>query len=123
MIGKGKAYGDLYFLEIDKKACNVVVQNVLAIVDNSYNSNNFASDVKVWHIRLGHPLTEVLTHISPYLRNKANDYMFCEVCIRAKMHRLPFTSSIITITKPFELLHLDVWGPYHENLYQEHDIC
>ena len=37
----------------------------------------------------------------------------CDICPRAKQHRLPFKSSSITSTQPFELVHVDTWGPYH----------
>src|SRR4051812_28094167 len=36
----------------------------------------------------------------------------CEICALAKQHRLPFPTSSISSTKPFELIHCDVWGPY-----------
>jgi len=37
----------------------------------------------------------------------------CDICPRAKQHRLPFKSSSITSTQPFDLIHVDTWGPYH----------
>jgi len=30
----------------------------------------------------------------------------------AKMHRLPFNNSNISTTQSFQLLHMDLWGPY-----------
>jgi len=30
----------------------------------------------------------------------------------AKFHRLPFNKSAITSTIPFQLIHVDLWGPY-----------
>lgn len=36
----------------------------------------------------------------------------CDICVLAKIHRLRFNKSIINTTSPFQLIHLDVWGPY-----------
>ena len=46
-----------------------------------------------------------------YCSNK-RDFV-CQVCPKAKQHRLPFPSSSISATSVFELLHIDTWGPYH----------
>jgi len=37
---------------------------------------------------------------------------FCETSILAKAHRLPFERSTISTKNPFELVHMDLWGPY-----------
>jgi len=34
------------------------------------------------------------------------------ICVLAKMHRLPFNRSTIQTTHPFQLIHMDLWGPY-----------
>jgi len=44
--------------------------------------------------------------------NKVSQSMPCHICPRAKQHRLPFPSSSISSTKPFDLIHVDTWGPY-----------
>ena len=36
----------------------------------------------------------------------------CDICPRAKQQKLPFHTCSITSTKPFDLLHVDTWGPY-----------
>lgn len=45
----------------------------------------------------------------------------CDICHYSKQHRLPFPQSNFQSTKLFELIHLDVWGPYkqvtHSNYY------
>ena len=37
----------------------------------------------------------------------------CEVCPKAKQHRLPFSTSHISTLSIFKLLHIDTWEPYH----------
>ena len=38
----------------------------------------------------------------------------CESCVFAKMHKDPFPSSISHATTSFDLLHVDLWGPYKQ---------
>ena len=40
------------------------------------------------------------------------DKFFCETCILAKAHRMPFDRSTISTKVPFELIHMDLWGSY-----------
>ena len=37
--------------------------------------------------------------------------LYCDVCIRAKQHRVSFPSQPYKPTRPFTLIHSDVWGP------------
>ena len=43
---------------------------------------------------------------------KANDDFICDTCQLAKFHRLPFPFSKSIAPKPFNLVHVDLWGPY-----------
>lgn len=36
----------------------------------------------------------------------------CNTCHYAKQHKLSFSSSHSTASRPFSLLHMDIWGPY-----------
>ena len=44
-------------------------------------------------------------------------YIFCSICPQSRQTRLPFRSSFIKTTSPFEILHVDVWGPYSSPTY------
>jgi len=44
----------------------------------------------------------------------------CEICPKAKQQRLPFQLSTISSTFPFELVHVDTWGPYHTKIHAGH---
>ncbi|KAK9677312.1 hypothetical protein RND81_11G135600 [Saponaria officinalis] len=70
-----------------------------------------ASSVSLLHNRLGHTSFEKLKHVPDFQLNKQKDF-FCETCILSKHHVLPFPRSHSFATKCFELLHMDVWGPY-----------
>lgn len=41
----------------------------------------------------------------------------CTICLAAKQSRKSFPSSFIKTTKPFQLIYLDVWGPYKHTTY------
>jgi len=40
-------------------------------------------------------------------------YFVCEVCPKAKQHRLPFPHNKTSSDYIFQLLYVDTWGPYH----------
>lgn len=80
----------------------------------STSSNNEQKSM-LWHDRLGHAPLEVLRHLD-FLRQEIRhiNQNKCEACIRAKQIRLPFSSSTSKIACCFELVHIDVWGPYNK---------
>ncbi|KAL0385511.1 UNVERIFIED_CONTAM: Copia protein [Sesamum radiatum] len=79
----------------------------------SFTSQVSDTDFLLWHKRLGHPSHKVLEHV-PMLKSSIKCMDVCHICPLAKQHRLSFPSSSSTTLKPFELIHVDVWGPYHQ---------
>ncbi|KAL0320005.1 UNVERIFIED_CONTAM: Copia protein [Sesamum radiatum] len=79
----------------------------------SFTSQVSDADFLLWHKRLGHPSHKVLEHV-PMLKSSIKCMDVCHICPLAKQHRLSFPSSSSTTLKPFELIHVDVWGPYHQ---------
>jgi len=63
------------------------------------------------HARLGHTSLSKMRHILA-CKNVLTNKFFCETCILAKAHRLPFGRSSISTKIPFELVHMDLWGSY-----------
>ncbi|PKH48991.1 hypothetical protein CRG98_050339, partial [Punica granatum] len=65
-----------------------------------------------WHRRLGHPSYNVLSLVPAFgiteVENKT-----CDICFRAKQTRFPFPPSINKSENIFDLIHCDIWGPYH----------
>ena len=103
-LNKGLYY--LRALEIPAITCCLNTK-----VDCVYtNSLNYVSDI--WHLRLGHPSNKVLDQVCtnfPYV--KINKNSVCDTCHLAKQSKLPFSSSVTATHKPFELVHMDIWGP------------
>lgn len=76
---------------------------------------------KLWHLRLGHAPFSKLKALYPDIDDKnIKDNFFCTICPASRQPRLPFKDSYIKTSQPFDLLHLDVWGPYS---YKTHTGC
>lgn len=70
-------------------------------------------DPELWHKRLGHVPMSVLRKI-PVFNNSSCFYLqHCDVCPRSKQTILPFPTSSTRSVETFQLIHLDVRGPYH----------
>lgn len=70
---------------------------------------------------MGHlPFTQLKVLFPSVDVNKFKDTNFCTICPAAKQTRRPFPSSSLKITHSFQLLHIDVWGPYR---HMTHDGC
>ncbi|XP_015162894.1 uncharacterized protein [Solanum tuberosum] len=71
-------------------------------------------DVLLWHRRMGHTsagaMQQVFSLSHDYCKQEISS---CEICPLAKQTRIPFPSSDTRSIAIFDLLHLDVWGPFH----------
>ena len=74
----------------------------------STRSNN----TSLWHSRLGHPSIPVLKQIKSISISCNSDFSHCNICPLAKNHASPFTLSDSHALFPFELIYVDIWGPY-----------
>ncbi|KAK9688915.1 hypothetical protein RND81_09G021400 [Saponaria officinalis] len=73
-------------------------------------SSSTSTDVGLIHFKHGHSSSEKLKHALPSLH--INKDFFCDSCLRAKHHSLSFPRSSSYASNCFELLYMDVWGPY-----------
>jgi len=99
ILGQGRRVANLYLLDVGE-------QSILV---------NAVVDISMWHRRLGHASLQRLDAISDSLgttrhKNKGSD--FCHVCHLAKQRKLSFPTSNKVCKKIFDLLHIDVWGPF-----------
>ncbi|XP_062093439.1 uncharacterized protein LOC133799439 [Humulus lupulus] len=104
-IGIAKKIGKLFFFEQD----SCWVQSVQS--DFSIHS---CTEMDQWHCRLGHPSLSITQSINKtlFVSDKAYDNM-CSICHLAKQKCLPFISHNNMSSAPFDLVHLDIWGPFH----------
>ena len=96
-IGAGELRNGVYQMKFDKKA-----------VANHGTSNG---DAILWHMRMGHPSYHRLKLVSGLCLPSNLDYI-CDACHQAKQSRLPFPISMNKSTRPFALIHVDIWERY-----------
>lgn len=69
----------------------------------------------VWHSRLGHPTNDI---VHTMLKSASLPILLdspmhvCPHCLSGKMHQLPFSSTHVKASFPFQRVHSDVWGPF-----------
>lgn len=67
-----------------------------------------SSDVKLWHLRLGHPYVVVIQQINVVSSGSLLCSVNCSVCPSSKQCKLPFPRSTSHAAIDFELVHIDV---------------
>ncbi|KAL5782709.1 hypothetical protein ACOSP7_007738 [Xanthoceras sorbifolium] len=112
-IGKGRREGNLYLLDLGTTSCNSIISSCNSVVMHK-------SDV--WHFRLGHPSFVKLQILHNELQIPVSTRLpsHCAICHFAKQKRLPFISHNNMSTKPFDLIHLNIWGPFHVSTTKGH---
>ena len=117
MIGRGNKSQDFYVLEVDI----IHMDSSTAHVSSAILLNKVSA--QVWHHRLGHPSSQRLALLSPQLQcdfSSCIDHELCYICPLAKQKRLPFVSHNNLSKSPFDLIHVDIWGPYPVNTHSGH---
>ena len=69
---------------------------------------------ELWHNRMGHPSAKVVGLLPSVSSSVSFDNLnkACDVCLRAKQTRDCFPISMNKTSMIFELIHVDLWGPY-----------
>ncbi|CAL9216553.1 unnamed protein product, partial [Arabidopsis halleri] len=109
MIGRGKLYNNLYILETENKSLSTSTPAACSF------SGSVLTDGLLWHQRLGHPSSSALqklVSVIPSLKSLQSHEFHCSICPLAKQKRLAYVSHNNLASKAFDLVHLDVWGPF-----------
>jgi len=106
-LGIGKEDNGLYFLKDEPIAACL-----------AGSTDQEAEDDSIWHKRLGHPSKSVFDLI-PVVMTNTNAHKPCEICPLAKQTRFKFPVSDSHSTAIFQLIHIDVWGPYKVPTYDK----
>lgn len=106
MIGVAREHDGLYVLETSP----VTSMNFNALMVES-DDRLRQEKLMLWHSRLGHPSYEYMKHVVPQDLFNKNSKFQCEICELAKQARVTFPIQGYKPTKPFHLIHSDVWGP------------
>ena len=75
--------------------------------------NAVSSMPRIWHIRLGHPSLNKLVSLQNSLFVSFDTCTdICNICPMAKQKILPSPFNNNFSDSPFNLVHVDIWGPY-----------
>ncbi|KAL2248611.1 UNVERIFIED_CONTAM: Retrovirus-related Pol polyprotein from transposon RE1 [Sesamum indicum] len=111
VLGVASMLGKLYVLKkhsFEKRYIDAVIKTCQ---ETALSVHDVSS--QIWHNRLGHISFNVLKHTG--LMKDCNDQpLLCEICPKAKQERQPFNASSSISQHCFDLLHIDIWGPYNE---------
>lgn len=109
-IGLGKQRDGLYYLVA---LATTKSSTPPSSHTNRPTCNTTISSTDLWHSRLGHVSSSRLSFIAKnFLNFSVESNNACHICPLAKQSRLPFSTSTISSTKPFDLIHCDIWGRY-----------
>ena len=77
-------------------------------------SPSLKATLSSWHSRLGHPsiaiLNKTLSKFSLPVSQLSSNTLSCSDCLINKSHKLSFSTSSITSTRPLEIIFSDVWS-------------
>ncbi|XP_059632903.1 eIF-2-alpha kinase GCN2 isoform X3 [Cornus florida] len=105
-IGSAKMIDGLYYFEDD------ISSNKKAQGLSSFRSIPVREQIMLWHFRLGHPSFPYLKKLFPSLFKGLDcSSFYCENCFLSKSHRTTYSPKPYQTSKPFYLIHSDVWGP------------
>ncbi|KAG5526146.1 hypothetical protein RHGRI_032431 [Rhododendron griersonianum] len=95
-IGLGSVHGNLYYLQA-----------------SSANLVTGTPTIDIWHWRLGHPSHHRMSELAKNVSSISYSPLHvCDICPQAKQTRLCFPHSSISTNKPFQLIHVDIWGSF-----------
>ncbi|KAK9749069.1 hypothetical protein RND81_02G100300 [Saponaria officinalis] len=78
---------------------------------NSLMNTKVFDKSSLWHYRLGHaPLSKLKSLTTLDIHSHGNE--ICLTCPMAKLTKTPFPNSQTIAARPFDLIHIDIWGPY-----------
>ena len=123
VLGVGKVVGTLYvfyvanFLSRSLPLAALHVHHLHSLCTDSSTPNKDSISVELWHRHFGHASAGALKHL-PFLSSIVfPDLSQCDVCPIAKQSKQPFPSSSIHTGAPFELIYVDLWGPYNRECH------
>ncbi|XP_021761303.1 uncharacterized protein LOC110726145 [Chenopodium quinoa] len=94
----------------------------IATFASANTQGDIDNQAKLLHLRLGHlPFTQLIL-VDPMISSKSSVDTICHICPAARQYRLSFPNSLIKSTRPFQLLHIDLWGPHRVVTHNNYSI-
>lgn len=100
-------------MDLSEEYLNKSMSQQIKVVDRNFCNLVSIPNTALCHFRLGHasmPLISKLSSQVPYVNSHMNG--ICDICSFAKQRRSNFHVRKSRTSKPFDLLHMDIWGPY-----------
>ena len=99
-------------LEIGKAVHGLYILNACKLSSTSSCSAvaSHSADTNLWHARTGHVPLSVLKLFPFQCKSSVNHT--CDICHLSKQVRNPFANSESCSSNVFDLVHMDLWGPY-----------
>ncbi|KAK9714573.1 hypothetical protein RND81_06G104500 [Saponaria officinalis] len=115
MVGPKEA--GLYKLKfvdlLDALPTRVSVSHISSVsLCSVHNKSSKGANIDLLHARLGHNSLVKMQHINGIDCGQLKHLSY-DTCHLAKMHKLSFPRSVSTACHKFELIHVDLWGPYN----------
>jgi len=110
-IGLAEEVDGLYYLKAKKETQKIAKISSISVLHN--NDSSLVPFGILWHLRLGH-----LSHDRMQCMNKLYSYISasprvaCDVCQLSRQKKLPFTISQNNTHAMFDLVHVNIWGPF-----------
>ena len=87
--------------------------------DKNYNQFIKGNKAMLWHVRMGHASLAYLKRLQKLFPNAKylnsvkfdNEILDCEICMIAKLNRLPFKTERLRSSEPLQIIHSDIMGP------------
>ena len=112
MIGLAEIESGIYHLRRPLDQSN----NKCLLPSSLVKSCILTSDL--WHFHLGHISTSKINLLSNFDSSvTANSNFICQIYPLAKQKRLPFLLSKNKSSRAFQLVHIDIWGPFSVSSY------
>lgn len=115
-IASAKVHQGLYYLDTTFQSNSSLSKTCNVLSFPNYNSTSISqtlSDDLLWHYRFGHvsaPRLQLSKHVCPSIHIPKHHN--CVVCPIAKQRKLPFPHSSTVSASCFDLIHMDIWGPF-----------
>lgn len=84
-------------------------------------ANSSFTDLQILHYKLGHVPFNKMQHFpfDDYVASCLNHkgaFPICQIYPKARQHRSSFSISQIKTSSPFEMIHVDIRGPYSNSI-------
>ncbi|GKC94116.1 pyridoxal 5'-phosphate synthase-like subunit PDX1.2, partial [Tanacetum coccineum] len=116
VLAVGEGFNNLYICKPSSGSSTKhpsIPMPTFPVMSSFVNKDVKTEDVTLdtFHARLGHTSVSKLIHVDSCKQQNVTQ-LSCDTCLLAKQHRLPFPISHTRSLVAFELIHVDLWGPY-----------